>query len=220
MPVRKIPKNYLTVTGSFASRKNSQMNDFESLLEKEYMLLLDFDEQVERYEPQPVTIHIPRVPKGYTPDVLVFYLPDQVTGEVPKPLLVEVKHTKDLARNAVKYEKKFLLAEEYAHERGWEFRTKTEIDIRTPRLANLKFLREYRNISPSESDLANLMQVAMRNSEDITPGVLLSQLTDSDEERLYWLPVIWHAVVTQQLLASLDQPLNYDTNLCVPEDIL
>ena len=43
MPVRKIPKNHLHVTGSFASRKNGLMGSFESLLEKEYMLLLDFD---------------------------------------------------------------------------------------------------------------------------------------------------------------------------------
>lgn len=40
MPVRKIPKNHLVVTGSFVSRKNGQMDAFESLLEKEYMLLL------------------------------------------------------------------------------------------------------------------------------------------------------------------------------------
>jgi hypothetical protein len=35
MAVRKIPKNYLTVTGSFASQKNDQMDEFESPLEKD-----------------------------------------------------------------------------------------------------------------------------------------------------------------------------------------
>ena len=43
MAVRKIPKNYLFVTGGYASRKNESMDGFESLLEKEYLLLLDFD---------------------------------------------------------------------------------------------------------------------------------------------------------------------------------
>ena len=37
MPVRNIPKNYLTVTCSFASRKNSHRSDFEFLLERRGM---------------------------------------------------------------------------------------------------------------------------------------------------------------------------------------
>ena len=91
MPVRKIPKNYLSVTGSFASQKNGQMGSFESLLEKEYMLLLDFDDSVESFEEQPVTIPVPGVTKGYTPDFLVHYYADPTAGEIRKPLLTEVK---------------------------------------------------------------------------------------------------------------------------------
>jgi hypothetical protein len=134
MAVRKIPKNYLVVTGSFSSRKNAQMDAFESLLEKEYMLLLDFDDRVERFEPQPVTIPVPGVPKGYTPDVLVKYFPDTASGGPRKPLLTEIKHTDELLRNAEKYAPKFAAAARYVSERGWEFRVTTQLDIRTPRL--------------------------------------------------------------------------------------
>lgn len=59
MAVRKIPKNYLFVTGGYSSRKNDEMDAFESLLEKDYLLLLDFDESVESFEVQPVRIHVP-----------------------------------------------------------------------------------------------------------------------------------------------------------------
>jgi hypothetical protein len=114
MPVRKIPKNHLVITGSFASRKNAEMDAFESLLEKKYMLLLDFDERVERFDSQPITIPVPGVAKGYTPDVLVHYRPDPESGEVPKPLLTEIKHTDDLHRDAEKYAPKFLAAERFA----------------------------------------------------------------------------------------------------------
>ncbi len=93
MPVRKIPKNHLVVTGSFASSKNPHMDEFKLLLEKEYMLLLDFDEHVERFEAQPVTIPVPGIPKGYTPDVLVYFRPDPNSDDIRKPLLTEVKHT-------------------------------------------------------------------------------------------------------------------------------
>jgi hypothetical protein len=93
MPVRKIPKNHLTVTGGFASRKNGEMGSFESLLEKEYMLLLDLDDGVESFEEQPVNIPVPGVRKGYTPDLLVHFQPDPITGHIRKPFLAEVKHS-------------------------------------------------------------------------------------------------------------------------------
>ena len=54
MPVRKIPKNYLSVTGAFSSRKNGKSLGYESLLERDLMILLEFDDAVERFEEQPV----------------------------------------------------------------------------------------------------------------------------------------------------------------------
>ena len=220
MPVRKIPKNHLVVTGSFASRKNGQMDAFESLLEKEYMLLLEFDERVLRFEPQPVTIAVPGIPKGYVPDVLVYYHPDPTSGKIPKPLLTEVKHTDDLQRNAEKYAPKFAAAEKYASERGWEFRKTTEIDIRTQRLANLKFLREYRNIEPANQDSLQLVQFLQRSGGISSVDGLLGQLTSTDDDRLHWLPIIWHAVVTRSLLADWDQPIDNDTALHLPEVVV
>ncbi len=219
MPVRKIPKNYLVVTGSFASRKNDEMDAFESLLEKEYMLLLEFDERVLRFEVQPVTIAVPGIPKGYVPDVLVHYHPDPISGEISKPLLTEVKHTDDLQRNAQKYAPKFAAAEEYASECGWEFRITTQVDIRTPLLANLKFLREYRNIEPATQDSSRLIQIVRDSGGISSVDDLLSRLASTDDDRLHWLPVIWHAVVTRSLLADWDQAINNDTALHLPESI-
>ena len=103
MPVRKIPKNHLLVTGGYSSRKNREMDPFESLLEKDYLLLLDFDDTVERFETQPVRIPVPGVPNGYVPDVLSFYFPCPRTGAIRKPLLVDVKHSDELKRNEQKY---------------------------------------------------------------------------------------------------------------------
>lgn len=50
---------------------NEEMDVFESLLEKDYLLLLDFDDTVETFEVQPVRIPVPGVRNGYVPDVLV-----------------------------------------------------------------------------------------------------------------------------------------------------
>jgi hypothetical protein len=75
------------------------MDGFESLLEKEFLMLLDFDDTVEKFEVQPVRIPVPGVPRGYVPDILVHYRADRETGEIRKPLLVEIKHTDDIQRN-------------------------------------------------------------------------------------------------------------------------
>lgn len=220
MPVRKIPKNHLVVTGSFASRKNAQMDGFESLLEKEYMLLLDFDGQVERFEAQPVTIPVPGIPKGYTPDVLVYFRPDPNSGEIRKPLLTEIKHTDDLKRNAEKYAPKFAAAEQYVLKHDWEFRVTTQNDIRIPRLANIKFLREYRNIEPCTEDIAGLIHLVKNLGGTTTPAALLEQLVSNDDDQLHWLPVIWHSILTRELIADLDKPLDHETILCLRQDML
>lgn len=216
MPVRKIPKNYLGVTGSFASAKNSQMLGFESLLEKEYMLLLEFDENVESFEEQPVNIPVPGVIRGYTPDVLVRYRADSVSGEIRKPLLTDIKHTSDLQKNADQYRNKFAAAEQYSFDLGWEFRVTTESEIRIPRLANIKFLRAYRNVVLAERDCAELIQRTNDLGGFTSSKILLDEIATSDEERLHWLPVIWNLILTRRLIADLDKPFGDDVPLHLP----
>jgi len=219
MPVRKIPKNHLCVTGSFASRKNGQMSGFESLLEKEYMLLIDFDDDVESFEEQPVNIPVPGVVKGYTPDILVRFRADPATGRIRAPLLTEIKHSDDLKKNAEKYAPKFAAAEHYVIERGWEFRLTTEIEIRTPRLANLKFLREYRNIEPAERDCVRIIRKIEQADYATSLHNLLKYLTASDEDQLYWLPIVWNLVVMKRLKTNLDAAIDGNVVLYLPEDL-
>ncbi|NLR75309.1 TnsA endonuclease N-terminal domain-containing protein [Leeia aquatica] len=204
MPVRKIPKNHLVVTGGYSSRKNAQIDAFESLLEKDYFLLLDFDETVDSFEPQPVRIPVPGVPRGYVPDVLVHYCPDPVAGVEPKSSLVDVKHTDDLAKHADKYAIKFEFARQFAEERGWEFKIVDQHQIRTPRLANLKFLRAYRNTTLVVEDIDCVL--------DCMPDFpcshrsVLDRLAQTDDDRLRWLPVIWSMLLTGHLVTNMDEP--------------
>ena len=50
MPVRTIPKNYRNLTGLVANSRTQSMSAFESTLERDFLLLLDFDPDVEGYE--------------------------------------------------------------------------------------------------------------------------------------------------------------------------
>lgn len=216
MAVRKIPKNYLFVTGGYSSRKNEEMDAFESLLEKDYLLLLDFDDAVTKFDVQPVRIPVAGVTRGYVPDVLVEYRPDPQTGEIRKPSLVEVKTSEDLVRNAEKYAPKFAAARQYADERGWEFLTMDQRDIRTPRLANLKFLREYRNFSPSSEDVKTVLQQIENSGDDCSSQRLINSLALTDEGKLYWLPIIWSMVLTRHLVTDLDTLFQSDVPLRLP----
>jgi len=211
MPVRKIPKNHLMVTGGYSSSKNTEIDAFESLLEKDYLLLLDFDESVRSFEVQPVHIPVPGVPRGYVPDVLVRYHPDPSSGLEPKPSLVEVKDTSDLVRNADKYAKKFECATRFAQEHGWEFKIVDQNKIRTPRLANLKFLREYRNIKPSDQEVDRVRQHVGTTSR--SHHEVLDQLAQTDDDRLYWLPIIWSMLLTGHLVTDLNEPFSGDVHL-------
>ena len=220
MPVRKIPKNHLFVTGSFASRKNGMMGGFESLLEKEYMLLLDFDNDVDSFEEQPVNIPVPGVPRGYTPDILVRFRADPTTGIGRRPLLTEVKRSDDLVKNAEKYAPKFAAAEVFAADQGWEFSIKTETQIRTPRLANLKFLREYRNTIPEDAACDRVILALSNAGRALSVSDLLSQVCAGDDDQLYFLPIIWQMVLTHRLIMDLDVPLSNSAILHPPGEIL
>lgn len=217
MAVRKIPKNHLHVTGNFASRKNGKMGGFESLLEKDYMLLLEFDDTVEGFEEQPVTIPVPGVAKGYTPDILVRFFSDEATGQLRPSELTEIKSIDDLKRNKEKYAPKFVAAEEYARELGWIFCIKTEKEIRTQRLANIKFLREYRNIDPAEDDCAQLLSLALSLNGKVALPELLASLRRTEDDVLYWLPVIWNMVLKKRLIIDLDVPMSDRVVLILPK---
>lgn len=216
MPVRKIPKNYLHVTGSFASQKNGRMLGFESLLEKEYMTLMEFDEAVDHFEEQPTSIPIPGSSQSYTPDLLVHFRAIKPHAAIPRPLLIEIKHTSDLAKNGHKYASKFAAAKSYAEKNGWEFIVITEKEIRTPRLANLKFLREFRNIYPKEGDITAVLEVLKSAKKKLTFHEIKSALHSDTRDVLSWIPIIWHLVITRKLMVDMDRPLTDETPFWLP----
>ncbi len=202
MPVRKVPKNHIHVTGRYAARKSDGNADFESLLEAEHLLLLDHDLSVLCYDVQPVLIPVVGVPRGYVPDVLVEFRSDE-DGAIRDPELREVKSTADLKKNATKYAAKFEAAHAYCEQRGWSFKIITEKDIRVPRLDNVKFVRAYEN---QEHPLPMLNEV-LKLMADMGPTdslTLLNTLSHDLDEQLQWLPIIWHLVAKRVIDVDWD----------------
>jgi len=209
MPVRKIPKNYRSVTGLVASELNARQTAFESTLERDFMLLVEFDPDVLSYEEQPVRIDYLSADgqaRHYTPDILVTYrqIPNSTT--LKPPLLAEIKYRRDLFEHWQELKPKFRAARRYAKEQGWIFKIITEVEIRTPYLKNVKFLRQYQRRSIDLTGASLLLQ-KVSELQATDPESLLASVCQAAHDRARLLPTLWRLVAQRKIGADLNQPL-------------
>lgn len=206
MPVRKIPKNYRSVTGKFSSIKNGRSISFESTLERDLFLTLEFDPSVTSYEEQPLVIagEVDGLNIKYTPDCLA-------TCEDGSQIIYEVKFQCDLDSDDGEIARRFRLAEAYAVQHGAEFKVVTEKEIRDARLDNLKFI--YRFTSPPR-DLGQMSKVIKSALKQPMPiNQLLAALATDRFQQAAFIPVVWHLVFIRELRMDMDVPLAADTIL-------
>ncbi|RII26339.1 MAG: heteromeric transposase endonuclease subunit TnsA [Geobacter sp.] len=210
MPVRKIPKSYRSVTGYFPSIKNGRSIAYESKLERDFFLMLEFDRAVVGYEEQP--FHILGTFDGkkfkYTPDCLVSYAAGQ-------PLLIaEVKFLKELEEKADEFRPKFDRAEDYARQNGMEFRVFTESDIRGDFLDNCKILYGFARPPGNLVDHAERIRMTAVNAGEIEFGRLLEILSSDKMTRAVIMPVVWHLIFRGDLvIADMYKPINNNSIL-------
>ena len=209
MPVRRIPTNSRSLTGRLASVKGIGASDFESSLERDFLTLIEFDLDVERFEVQPVRIRYSD-PEGkvrfYIPDVLIWYRKDIEPAKKMPPRLCEVKYLKDLDANDRTFASKFNAAHRYAERRKWEFRVITEEGIRTPYLENARFLLPHRCLPWDEPALALLLS-GMRKLGKTTPQSLVESIYQDRWARARLLPTLWKMMATELIKADLSVKL-------------
>jgi hypothetical protein len=191
------------------------MTAFESSLERDFLLLLDFDPDVAFYEEQPLKITYPDA-KGrrrtYTPDVLVRYRIDPLEVRRPQILLCEVKYRDDLRQHWTDYRPKFRAAQRYARQQGWRFRLVTERHVRTPYLDNVKFLRSSQAISVNTSYRTRILS-ALWELEETDPASLLLALSQDRWQQAEIFPMVWQLIAIRQIGADLSQPLTMQSRI-------
>jgi len=136
MPVRKVSHRGGNAIGRFPSIKMGRMIAFESLLERDFIYLLDFDPSVEWFEEQPLTIEYMHEtkPQHYTPDFRLFEAGQHVLIECKPECLVDTDENR----------RKFTAAQDWCDKRGWEIRTVTDRQVRSGyRLQNVRLLTQY-----------------------------------------------------------------------------
>ncbi len=136
-PARKVTNSGTRKNiGLFSSYKMQTSQWYESLIERDYMYLLECDPDVVRYQSQPLTIvyNLELKQRRYTPDFLVERLKQKQIIEV-KPAS-KVLHEK----NQTLWKCVTPIFNSY----GWEFIVVTDAMIRVqPLLNNLKLLYKY-----------------------------------------------------------------------------
>jgi TnsA endonuclease N terminal len=142
MPVRKIPrygaghKNL----GKFASVKTGRVAWYESLLERDYMYLLDYDRDVSYWHEQPLRIRFTHGGKIHR------YTPDLEVHRASQKQLIEVKPKHQVDSGT--WDVLFRAASSVCEQEGYEFLVLTDEMIRQqPRLENVKLLWKYARTS-------------------------------------------------------------------------
>jgi hypothetical protein len=212
--VRRIPINVRSLTGTV----NGQ--EFESSLERDLLLLADWDNEVEWYQSQPVKIEY-LDPHGksrsYIPDLLISYKTPTQHDQPPvvrKPLLCEVKYREDFIEQWKVLKPKFRAARAYAKANGYEFRVFTEREIRTEYLKNVQFLWSYRNATFHQHHLEKLVDTLATMMES-TPAMLLEACYSSKTLRGEAQWTLWCMIARGWIQCDLHKPLTMQTRIWI-----
>lgn len=209
-PVRIIRSGHRGVRG-FATVMGRQ-TAVESALESDFLAILDADPNLRGVTGQPVRIAFPG-PGGrtrhYTPDFLATYGDDR-----PLQVIYEVKYRADLLANWPSLKPAFMAARRYARENGARFSIMTEVEIRGPYLANMRFLRAYRD-RPYDGAIEEQLVRTIAVLGETTPMAALAAAYWDHENRIAAIAPLWRLLAIGRIRADLSQRLTMATPIWV-----
>jgi TnsA endonuclease N terminal len=212
MPVRKIPRSFRSVTGIVASTKSDGLAASESTLERDFLILLEFKKDVQKFEVQPVTINWKDSNgslRRYTPDVLVHYNSFHLAAD-KRPILFEIKYRAELRCILPSLIPKFKAAAEYAAMHDWRFRVITERSIRTIQLWNARFLLPFRSREPGNNN-RQIIENTLDKLGSATPSLLLSTISGNKAYQAELIPALWYLIGTSQIGFNFTEPISMNS---------
>lgn len=210
MAKRRMITKYTSLSGIVISEKCGTDIWFESSLEKDFALTLEFHPTVKHFTEQPITIQYIENKKSrvYTPDFLVTF-----TDETEPKWLCEIKLRDDLLRNFSKYKARFKAASHYCKELGWQFKLINETHFRGPLLDNLKFLSQYQ----AEFVDGHCYELILNRIEDLGPTTVREVLTSISDANpsiqgkcIY---AMWYCLKVSKLGCDFSQSLSLETEI-------
>ena len=211
VPVRRIGLRRRSVRGAIEVR--GQPVEYESTLERDLLILLDFDPTVAQAVGQPVRFDFRHPVTGrqtrYTPDVYARH-----EGDRPREILYECKYREDLWANFHALKHGFKAARRAAREHGMSHRIVTEAEIRGPFLDNAAFLRRYLRIE-ADADLEERLAATLATLGPATPQALAAAAFWAEENRAQAIPHLWRMIATGRILADLRTPLTMSSPITI-----
>jgi hypothetical protein len=204
-PVRDIRPSRANVRGLKTSQFRDTPSKTESLLELDFLTLVEFDPRVRDYATQPFAITWPPTStktRRYTPDVLVRYIPRYLgnkDGAVLKNTIFEIKPCEVLKKDWLDYKPKFKAAIRLANEHGLRFKVLTEKQIRTVYLKNVRFLRGYTGSKfdallhdPVVFEKQLVLRQKLFSLGESTPKALLAAISSNPHIQADYIPWLWN----------------------------
>lgn len=215
MPVRQIPIGTRALTGRHA-RTGAK---YESGLERDFFELVSQDPLFDAVDWQPVKIRYTDIwgkLQRYTPDALVTFKTDPVSGIKRPPLLAEVKYREEYRARYHELKDRLRAARRYADSLGWQFEVVTEREIRTARFANRYFLNGYLERAPASAVQAAISDEIARGGE-IDIRSLLSAVTPDKMRQAELLPSVWWMLARGHIETDLSVRLNMRAVVRLPD---
>lgn len=200
LPVRsyKARKGQRHLSGRWWCATTGRHVGFESWLERDHVMLLDFDAAVVGVAAQPFWLGWPNGSAGRTSHAPDFFARRvDGSGLVVDCRPVERRREEDVA--------KFAATEQACARLGWEYRLVAGID--TVLAANLRWLAGYRHPRHDVPEVATMLRAVFATSRGLMDGA--AEVGD----RLAVLPVLFHLLWRQELATDLDRPLGEATRL-------
>lgn len=189
MIIRKIKKSHISVTGYFSSYKNKRQINFESKLEHDFYLLLEFDKTVTSYQEQPFNIYYIYQDKKrrYTPDALVNYIDGTQKVFEVKPI--------SIIQNDIELQEKIeLQKQKIKKEKNLELSVFTDADIDKIYMDNIKIIYNFAFIKENKEIENKIKNELLKLNIQIQIKELLDRITNNQSDRLKYIPYVWNLV--------------------------
>jgi hypothetical protein len=182
--------------GRFPSLKLNRMVGYQSLIERDFIYLLDFDVAVTIYCEQPLCLHYKEGSKQRR------YTPDFSFSRHGQTYLVECKHHQFLREEDNRL--KWAAAQRWCEAHGEVFVVVTEAMIRAGhRLENVKLLTDYARYSVDEPTQMTLLQTVMTATTPLTVAELMTAVSPT-QPQMAVTPIL-HLAYYHQLFIPLDE---------------
>ncbi len=208
--VRKIKPTRMSVSGKYMYKGMSI--PYESTLERDFLIVQGFLDEVKSIVPQPVSIQFEKNGRTYpyTPDFFIEY-EDSANR---KNMIVEVKPETLWRENWRDWSNKWKTMQRYCKDNNMVFHIFDESRIRNNALSNINFLANFKNTHIEKEDIdAVLGQVNLMGVTTI--DYLLTRFYSGKLLRNHGLRVIYHLLYNRKLKFDLFGDLNEQTEIWV-----